>query len=244
MLLRRDWEFLFDQLKSTYAVLEYLHRVGRSEHVPLGTEPVRYYQLATADLGAPKVEIDSRLAAHGYRAESVPLLPMEPATDGNILRAILEDIASFPWPEETEPADVLSVLAAIDGAPIGYRAELGHDILGWLDEMADVPTDEVRWRFRRMDWPERPRLIFGSAPRLNAVIQEAFESLVRLRHQEHTELMPERGHLMTVGILLTPRDDGRRPWDTTLAAVRGEQDIDLMLRSALEELFGKAHVQR
>jgi hypothetical protein len=54
VLLRRDWEFLFSQLKSTYAVLEYLERVGRGgSHVVLDDEPVRYHQLAIADLKAP-----------------------------------------------------------------------------------------------------------------------------------------------------------------------------------------------
>ena len=41
VLLRRDWQFLFDQLKSTHAVVEYLRRVARKP-VEIGTEPERY----------------------------------------------------------------------------------------------------------------------------------------------------------------------------------------------------------
>ncbi|MFE5144131.1 hypothetical protein ACFRDV_42065, partial [Streptomyces fagopyri] len=47
-LLRRDWEFLFNRLRSTHAVVGYLHRVGMSAPV-LGGEPERYYELAAAD---------------------------------------------------------------------------------------------------------------------------------------------------------------------------------------------------
>ncbi|WP_405466679.1 hypothetical protein OG783_28720 [Streptomyces jietaisiensis] len=32
-LLRRDWEFLFNQLRSTHAVVGYLHRVAASAPV-------------------------------------------------------------------------------------------------------------------------------------------------------------------------------------------------------------------
>ncbi|HAL25851.1 MAG TPA: hypothetical protein DCP25_03830 [Chloroflexi bacterium] len=87
-------------------------------------------------------------------------------------------------------------------------------------------------------WPKRPHLIFGAAPRFNEVVREAFESFIRLRHQQHLELTPKRADLLTVGILLTPRHDGFRPWDTTLAATTGQQEFEPDLRSALEELWG------
>lgn len=236
VLLRGDWEFLFDQLKSTCAVLGYLERVGRHGHVELGTEPARYFQLALADERAPREHLDPRIAAHG-RPISVPLLPLEPAAYGEIIRGVLEDVAESDWPDGIDPADVLEVLAAIDGAPLAYRAELGRDILEWLSEMPSVPQGEVRWRFRRMAWPGRPHLIFGAAPRFSDLIQEAFGAYVQLRHQEHLELTPEAIDLMTVGVLFTPRLDRTRPWDTTIAATRGEQHLDPPLRSALEGLW-------
>jgi hypothetical protein len=43
---------------------------------------------------------------------------------------------------------------------------------------------------------------------------------------------------MTVGILLTPRPDRKRPWDTTLGAVRGKQEFEPEFMSALERLWG------
>ena len=43
---------------------------------------------------------------------------------------------------------------------------------------------------------------------------------------------------MTVGVLLTPRTDGLRPWDTSMAATRGDQHFEPDLRAALEHLWG------
>ena len=236
VLYRRDWEFLFDQLKSTYAVLEYLERVGQRGHIPLGTEPVRYYELAHADQTTRMGAIDPRLNGAGFRPESAPLLPMKPVPQGELIRSVLEDIATTASPE-TPISAVLEVLAAVDAAPVSYRERLSSDIFAWLSLAGNAPADEVHWRFRRHYWTNRPYLIFGAAPRYNDVIAEAFETLVRLRHQEHLELFPERPDLLSVGVLLTPRHDGVRAWDTTAMAVRGPQDFDPLFRRRLEELW-------
>lgn len=42
---------------------------------------------------------------------------------------------------------------------------------------------------------------------------------------------------MTVGVLMTPRTDGLRPWDTTMCAVFGEQEFTPEARAALEEMW-------
>src|SRR3546814_5613175 len=49
VLLRRDWDFLFDQLRSTAAVVDYIFRVAEDDTHVLGHEPARYYELARAD---------------------------------------------------------------------------------------------------------------------------------------------------------------------------------------------------
>ena len=64
VLLRRDWEFLFDQLKSTHAVVEYLRRVS-GEIIELGSEPLRYYDLAQADAEAEPDPVDPALLGGG-----------------------------------------------------------------------------------------------------------------------------------------------------------------------------------
>jgi len=96
VLLHRDWEFLFDQLRSTHAVVSYLHRIDASTE-KLGTEPERYYELAAADAAAPPGPLDPALEGTGD-PRSVPILPTAPAgIDDNahsIVRTILEDIAT------------------------------------------------------------------------------------------------------------------------------------------------------
>jgi hypothetical protein len=89
-----------------------------------------------------------------------------------------------------------------------------------------------------MIWPDRPYLIFGAATRYNQLVADSFSAYVSLRHQQMLELIPERTDVMTVGVLLTPRTDGLRPWDTSMAATRGNQHFEADLRAALERLWG------
>ncbi|NUV82747.1 hypothetical protein [Streptomyces sp. CAI-155] len=52
-LTRRDRDFLFNQLRSTIAVLDYIYRAAKEPAVPLGEEPVRYYELAATGAETP-----------------------------------------------------------------------------------------------------------------------------------------------------------------------------------------------
>lgn len=243
VLLRRDWEFLFQQLKSTYAVLEYLRRIGAEAPIPLGHEPFRYYQLAAADAVAPPTPPDPRLRAYMSTFESTPLLPQAPAGHGDdhnhlLVRGVLEDITTSALPGGIDEAERLDVLAAIDATPVGYRAALGAMWLSWLQDAAKENDDEIRWRFRGHIWPDRPYLIFGVTGRHSAEIQRVFGLYVRLRHQQQAEVMPERVDMPTVGVLLTIRRDGRPPFDTTVVATRGDQEIAHEDRVLLERLWG------
>jgi NCS1 nucleoside transporter family len=58
--LRRDWEWLFDNLKSTHLVAQYLRRVA-GEAIELGTEPVRYFDKAPANVAAEPEELRAEL---------------------------------------------------------------------------------------------------------------------------------------------------------------------------------------
>lgn len=122
--------------------------------------------------------------------------------------------------------------------PVGVRLDLTETVLRWLDEVVKEEEGTTRWWFRRMIWPDRPYLIFGAASRHNEVVGDSFASYVSLRHQQMLELIPERTDVMTVGVLLTPRTDGLRPWDTSMAATRGDQHFEPDLRAALERLWG------
>ena len=237
VLLRRDWEFLFEQLKSTYAVVEYLARVhGRPGALELGREAIRYYELAAADVvGGPPQPLDPRLGAEG---RSAPLLPQAPAPASDLVRVMLEDIAAVAPSEGHDPAGRLDSIASVDAVPVGVRLDLAEAVLKWLDDVAKTEEGTTRWWFRRMIWPDRPYLIFGAASRHNELIAESFSAYISLRHQQMLELIPERQDVMTVGILLTPRTDGLRLWDTSMAATRGDQHFEPNLRAALEHLWG------
>ncbi|MFG6193400.1 hypothetical protein [Nonomuraea sp. JJY05] len=242
VLSRGDWEFLFDQLKSTYAVISYLHRVHDLEPKPLGEEPVRYYELAAADAAAPPTPLDLSALRGNASHASTPLLPRIPAGSEDyhhhlFLQQILEDIADCPRPEGVNESEFLDVLAAIDTMPVGHRTEMGKLLTNWLDQVARTPSGQIGWRVRRYLRRDAPHLVFATASSYTAQIQEAFGWLVRLRHQHLTEAMPEMQDVLTAGILLTPRHDGRRPWDTTLCATFGEQNFTPEEREALESLW-------
>jgi hypothetical protein len=150
----------------------------------------------------------------------------------------LEDIATSPVPDGTDPTDVLEVLAAIDAAPVAYRAELGADMLQSLSDPVGKSNEEMHWWIRQMSWDDRPHLMFAVANRLGRDVQDAFNAYVQLRHQQYRELISERGERLSAGILLTPRFDQVRAWDTTLAATRGDQQFGPEFRAALEDLWG------
>ncbi len=224
-LLRRDWEFLFDQLRSTRQVVDYLHRVG-GPCPTLGGEPERYFELARADLEAEPDPPDPGLAGEH---RSAPLLPMAPAGHDNdqahgMIRILMEDIANSPY--DGDEYERLEVLAAIDRLPVAHRTELGELLLGELLTARDPYSEEIRWRFRSYRRSLHiPQLGFGVCSTLNETTREAFRSWVLLRHHERgttTELT----NAVTVGVLLTPRSDGLRDWDTTLLAVRGDPYLD------------------
>jgi hypothetical protein len=228
VLLRRDWEFLFDQLKSTYAVCHYLKRVA-GKSLEVGDEVMRYYDLAQADEVTPPGPVDPRLGDRWQQA-SAPLMPMRPAgTEEDaephlLLRTMVEDIAVSPAPRGEN--DRLRVLAALDNLPVATRAKVGEYV---LDAMNSITPQEggAEWRLRRVVSPSGAtgtvQLGFGvCSAEHDEVVQAVFLAWVQLRHHEVFEVIEEGDSLTTVGVVLTPRTDGTRPWDTTMAAATGD----------------------
>jgi hypothetical protein len=165
VLLRRDWEFLFDQLKSTHAVADYLERVA-GEAVPLGEEPVRYYDLAQADAAAEPAPFPAELGAGG-KVVSAPLLPLAPVATSDrraheMMRLILEDIAATRLREATE-SQRLHVLAALDKLPVGQRAEIGGFVLAAMAEVEREADGGIAWRMRSVRGRDG-RTIWASGP--------------------------------------------------------------------------------
>lgn len=227
-LLRRDWEFLFDQLRSTHAVIGYLNRVSVDESVELGHEPVRYYELADADEKAapgPTPEPGPR----GWEPLATPLLPKTPAAEEDtvghlLIRAVMEDIATSGagFPESAR----LEVLSEIDQLPVAYRASLGRHLTDQLKAVSHAPEDSVAWAFRLCRFtPPQPQLLFGVCNQSTDLTREAFRQWATLRHHEHGEAVGDQS-VHTVAVLLALRGDGVRPFDTTMFSVRG--DIELI----------------
>jgi hypothetical protein len=227
VLLRRDWEFLFNQLRSTRAVIDYLNRVEGSAP-RLGGEPERYYELAAADADAAPGEIDPAAFGGGV-LRSVPLLPAAPAGSDDdkahgMVRIMCEDIATTHLDDRSETGR-LQVLAAIDRLPVGHRTELGRFLLDGLHAARLADPEVLSWKLRTFrPTRDEPQLSFGICSKFTELTRQTFISWLLFRHHERGDFqaIPDA---VSIGVLLTPRGDGLREWDTTMAAVTGDPQL-------------------
>ncbi|MFD6426479.1 hypothetical protein [Streptomyces sp. NPDC060198] len=232
-LTRRDWDFLFDQLRSTTAVLDYLFRVAEQPPIALGDEPVRYYELAAADAAAPPQAIDTELVGPGGRHFSTPLLPQVPAGAGKtnahlVIRAVLEDVATSMLRDGVAESDRLTVLSDLDRLPVSMREEWGQLLLDMLDDVEQAPDGQVKFRSRRqlheVEDGDR-QMLFMCATRFDKYVQAGFGSFVMLRHHQVGERMGRPDSLCSVGVMLAPNRGGKRPWDTMLVKAVGPSHL-------------------
>lgn len=228
VLLRRDWDFLFDQLKSTQAVGRYLRRVA-GEPLALGEEPVRYYDLALADERAEPSPLPSSQVFPGIKRHSEPLLPMAPVaskdeTEHRLYRTILEDIGKISLEENEEELRLLA-LADLDRLFPKQRALVASFLLEKFEQVAKVRPPEVEWHQRRIALDDSTQIALGVCSRFDKEIQAAFGAWVQLRHHEFTE-RTGADEPATVGVLLTACKKKNRPWDTSMTTVRGRIELD------------------
>lgn len=227
-LLRQDWEFLFDQLRSVHAVAQYLRRVADDDDPPpLGQESLRYYHLAQLDEETAPSPMSPALLATGGRPESVPLLPKTPAGSDDqrahgLYRILLEDVATTILDDQMREQDRLHVLAELDKLEVASRTGLGQHLIAMLEELADTPAEHVKVQHRRFFFGQGRQLSFSVANRFDELVQATFSAWVQLRHYDLQAQTGEVEGSVTVGVLLTPRPDGNRRWDTTMVAVRGD----------------------
>ena len=78
------------------------------------------------------------------------------------------------------------------------------------------------------------QLGFGISSKLSSLTREAFRSWFLLRHHERSDF-DVQSSATSVGVLLTPRNDGFREWDTTMIAMAGDpqlsaEDLDRLRR--------------
>ncbi|MFJ5984502.1 hypothetical protein [Lentzea sp. NPDC092896] len=236
VLMRRDWEFLFNHLYSTSAVLAYLHRVS-GERVKLGGEPRRYHEFALADLEAEPDPVAPELAGLGP-AVSTARAPLNPAGRDDmaahlLLRVIMEDIARTPLEEERE-ADRIKVLAELDSLPVEARTELGRTLLGFISALGSWTGEGIRTETRLVaPNPDAfTPMVFMVASQFNEDLRHHFHSRVDLFHYDlHGREAADRQGV--VGVLLTPSHRLERLWDTTMFAVGGSHGYE---PAAMEEV--------
>lgn len=227
VLLRRDWEFLFEQLRSTHAVVSYLARVGEPTEA-LGSEAERYYELAAADRAATPGEIHPALLGAG-EPRSVPLLPTAPAGSDDdeahgMVRMMLEDIANTVTEEDQYDA-LQKVLASLDSLPVGYRTELGRVLLDALVVARAAEPGPPLWQSRTfLAGADQDQLSFGVCSVFNETTNEYFLAWLQLRHHERCERLGTTD-LTSIGVLLTPRNDGDREWDITMSGYHGDLEL-------------------
>jgi hypothetical protein len=235
VLLRRDWEFLFRQLKSNHAVSQYFERVA-DQSWELGAEPARYFRLANADAHAEPHSIDADALGSTGRVVGGPLLPIEPAGSGDdelphlFLRSLIEDIATSRL-EGLKEEDRLHMLGELDRLAVAQRVGIGRFLLDAMELTAKEPPGEVVWRQRQFFGPhdsQRP-LHLGYATcshEWDDRLRGMFTTWVWLRHHQLWENLGQPEDLTTVGLVVTPRSDGIRPWDTSVVAAIGDLGLE------------------
>lgn len=245
VVLRREWDFLFDQLRSTTAVVNYLHRIG-SDLIEPGEHVPNYYELALADERTPpdltRSHIPTSLSDPALRT-SHPLLPLEPASAADeygarMYRQMLEDLARGPW--DREESDRLLLLYLLDQLPVAERAVIGRRLLTQMGRAPRVDVGTTRWDFRRYLLGETDlHLAYAVCNQFTELHKEAFRQWGMLRHHEWiTAVDPNRRHdATTVTVMLTPRYDKVRPWDTTLFALFGEMTFEADELDSMQRLW-------
>lgn len=245
VVFRREWEFLFDQLRSTAAVIDYFHRIAEYHTAP-GDHIADYYELALADEQTGPDLSNSRIPTslrNSAIQTSYPVLPVAPASSADeygarMYRQMLEDIAESPW--DREESDRVHVLCLLDKLPIAERAMIGRRLLTHLGRTPQVETGTTRWEFRRyLLGNAYLHLAYCVCNQFTELHKEAFTRWVILRHHEWiTELDPDkRGQATTVAVMLTPRHDRTRPWDTSVFAAFGDLALEPDDLEAMQRLW-------
>jgi hypothetical protein len=237
-VLRRDWEFLFEQLKSTSAVAGYFERVA-GETIALGEEPVRYYDLARADEQAPAGRYNEALFGGKGKQRSAPILPMEPLSveAARLVRLILEDVAVTRSAASEEQR--LRMLAELDRLPVAYREETGRFLAKSLQDVTARPGG-TEWRLRQIVGSNETALLgFGACSEYSEFVLAAFRAWLVLRHHQLQQVTGKVAELTSTGVLLTPRHDGKRTWDTTVITAVGELEYTHEELRGFESVWGK-----
>lgn len=245
IMLRRDWEFLWSQLRSTSAIVDYIHRIAtEDEPAELGSETHRYFDLANKDLYASPSQLPDWMDGVDAGRASGPLLPKDPAASGDelgfrVFQRILEDIAGTDFTgDETERVQVLS---HIDRVAVTVRADLGRLLLRRLISCSDAQIGELKVANRILYLEQGElHLSFTCMGMLTGYYQEMFRKWFLHRRQRFLATSNAKGPIWpwSVGVLLTPRPRmNERLWDTTVIATNGPPEFDEAEYERLDALY-------
>lgn len=140
-----------------------------------------------------------------------------------VVRTIFEDIAVTRLTSTSE-RDRLRILAELDRLQVAQRAKIGRFVLDAMNEVSKDFGEGVLWRMRSVRGAAgHAHLGFGACSHpYTDEIAHAFGLWVQLRHYDLLSVTKDVEGLTTVAVLMTPRTGGRRPWDTSVAAVSGD----------------------
>ncbi len=234
VMLRRDWEFLWNQLRSASAIVDYIHRVStEDEPAELGSETHRYFDLANKDLLAAPSRLPEWMDGGDADPVNGPLLPKDPASAGDelgfrVFQRILEDIAATDF--TGDETDRVQMLSHIDRVAVTARAELGRLLLRRLVSCGGAPEGELRVEHRLLYIDQGVlHLSFTCMGRLTGYYHEMFRTWLLHRRQRFLMESNAKGPIWpwSVGVLLTPRPStSERLWDTTVIATNGPPQFE------------------
>ena len=231
-LLRSDWEFLWNQLRSASAVVDYVHRVAGEEPLELGMETNRYFELAECDDNAAPAPVAEWLRDSGASSPTLPLLPTNPpaSTDElgfEVFQSLLHDIAASNF--DGEEGFRVHMLGQLDRVAVAGRADLGRLLLRNLAACVrtEPGTRSMAHRLMFLDDGD-VQLTFSTMDQLTGYEHEVWRMWLLHRRQKFLLESEAYGPELpwTVGVLLTPRPDGGRPWDTSVVATDGPPYFD------------------
>ena len=233
VLLKSDWDFLFNHLRSTFAVVRYLRHAVQFEAIELGTEWIRYGHFAFEASLEPESTIDPRLLIKGAVPYHSPLLSLTPATEDDgtaqaFYRMILDEVALIMMSDPDLGADArLDVLAELDALPVSMRSAVARYILDSITELSEEIPEGVKWLTRTIrGTADGTQLMYGACSMQFEGYRDFLQSRLIFRHHDlRAEAGPENCQA-TLAIILTPRRDGTRPWDVTICRIAGEVEID------------------
>jgi hypothetical protein len=220
VMYRRDWEFLYRHLGSTYAVVSYLFRVAGND-IELGTEPFRYHQVALADQNSASDGSHLPRFPESEIVSSV-LAPLHPVSNSDlathlVLRYVMESIGGMSLDSTVDERHRLTVLAALDSIPVAHRTDLGHHLVQSMNAATNDSSFAAHCRrYATVQDGRAVVLLFIVSPEITAGSDDDMREEMLKSHHEYREISG-LDKCLTIAIMLAPISDDQG-WKVALQA--------------------------